>query len=251
MPEIFSLENLLSLLTLTVMEIVLGIDNILFISIVAGKLPPVQRAKARYIGLSLALGVRVGLLLGITTLVHFTHPLFKIFAYTITAHDIIMLAGGLFLMYKSISEIHEKLAGHSATEQTHKLLSLRSAIIQIVLLDVVFSFDSILTAIGIAKNVWVMILAVVISLFIMMGASAKVSQFINKYPSIKMLALAFLIMIGFLLVIDGLPDELHVEVPKGYLYFAMAFAFGVELLNIRVRRKHHEKALGEENKKAE
>jgi len=239
MTEIFTVENLISLLTLSVMEIVLGIDNILFISLVAGKLPQNLRMRARIIGLSLALGVRIGLLFGITTLVHFTHPLFSFFQYTITAHDIIMLGGGLFLMYKSISEINEKLSDHTESKHSISKITLNSAIIQIVVLDIVFSFDSILTAIGIAKSVWVMILAVIISILIMMAASGKVSQIINKYPSIKMLALSFLLMIGFLLVIDGLPDELHVEIPKGYLYFAIAFAFGVEVLNIRMRKKNH------------
>jgi predicted tellurium resistance membrane protein TerC len=240
MTGIFTIENLVSLVSLTVMEIVLGVDNILFVSIVSGKLPHRVQHKARYIGLSIALAIRIGLLIGISYLVHFTYPLFSISHYSITAHDIIMLGGGLFLMYKSISEINDKLAGEHEKPVKNIPLSFRSAIFQIIILDIVFSFDSILTAIGIAKNVWVMIIAVTISLFLMLAGSGQLSRIFHKYPSIKMLALAFLMMIGFLLVIDGLPDELHVEVPKGYLYFAMAFAFGVEILNIRMRRKSRE-----------
>jgi predicted tellurium resistance membrane protein TerC len=237
MHGIFTIENLISFISLSVMEIVLGVDNILFVAIVAGKLPHRIQHKARYTGLSIALVIRVGLLFGISTLVHFVYPLFRIFGYSITAHDIIMFGGGLFLMYKSVVEINEKLAGKNETEVKKSPLSFRAAIFQIVILDIIFSFDSILTAIGIARNIWVMISAVVISMFLMMAGSGRLSRIFNKYPSIKMLALAFLLMIGFLLVLDGLPDELHVEVPKGYLYFAMAFAFGVEILNIRMRAR--------------
>lgn len=236
MPAIFSFENISSLITLTVMEIVLGIDNIVFISIVAGKLPLQIQQKARITGLSLAMLVRVGLLFAITWLVGLTNPLFSIAGHAITAHDLIMLSGGLFLMYKSIVEIHEKLYGHHE-QISVKVLTFRNAVTQIVLLDIVFSFDSILTAIGIAREVYIMISAVVLSLILMMLFSRNVSDFINKNPTIKMLALAFLLLIGFLLVIDGLPDTMHVTIPKGYLYFAMAFAFGVELLNIRARKK--------------
>jgi predicted tellurium resistance membrane protein TerC len=236
MEAIFSFENISSLITLTVMEIVLGIDNIVFISIVAGKLPLQLQQRARITGLSLAMLVRIGLLFAITWLVSLTNPLFTIAGHALTAHDLIMLGGGLFLMYKSIIEIHERIYGQHE-EVNVKVLSLSAAVTQIVLLDIVFSFDSILTAIGIAREVYVMIAAVVLSLILMMFFSKNVSDFINQNPTIKMLALAFLLLIGFLLVIEGLPDTMHVVIPKGYLYFAMAFAFLVELLNIRARKK--------------
>lgn len=240
MAAIFSFENISSLITLTVMEIVLGIDNIVFISIVAGKLPLQLQQRARITGLSLAMLVRIGLLFAITWLVSLTNPLFSIGGHALTAHDLIMLGGGLFLMYKSIIEIHERIYGQHE-EVSVKVLSLSAAVIQIVLLDIVFSFDSILTAIGIAREVYVMIAAVVLSLILMMFFSRNVSDFINQNPTVKMLALAFLLLIGFLLVIEGLPDTMHVVIPKGYLYFAMAFAFIVELLNIRARKKAEQK----------
>jgi predicted tellurium resistance membrane protein TerC len=240
MSEIFTVENFVSLISLTVMEIVLGVDNVLFVSIVAAKLPNHIQKKTRLTGLSIALAIRIALLFGISTLVHFTNPLFKLAGYSITTHDIIMFSGGLFLMYKSITEINDKLAGVREKPIKPVPPSFHSAIFQIIVLDVIFSFDSILTAIGVAKNIWVIIIAVIISMYLMLIGSGKLSAIFHKYPSIKMLALAFLLMIGFLLVMDGLPDELHVEVPKGYLYFAMAFAFGVEILNIRMRRRSKE-----------
>lgn len=236
MDQIFNWENLGSLLVLTVMEIVLGIDNIIFISIVAGRLPRGQQQQARITGLTLALFVRIGLLFAITWIMSLTKPLFSIAQHNFTVHDLILLSGGVFLMFKSISEIHGKLEGEEE-EKEGKAMSIQSAVIQIVLLDVVFSFDSILTAIGIAKKVYIMIGAVVLALGVMMFFAKAVSDFVNRHPSIKMLALAFLLMIGFLLVVEGLPDDLHVEVPKGYLYFAMAFSFGVEMLNIQVRKR--------------
>ena len=236
MDQIFTLQNLGSLLFLTVMEIVLGIDNIIFISIIAGKLPRSQQKQARMSGLTLAMFVRSGLLFAITWIMQLTQPLFGFGKYQFTVHDVILLAGGLFLMYKSITEIHDKLEGKTEGHES-KSMSLQSAIIQIVLLDIVFSFDSILTAVGVAKEVYIMIAAVVLSLIVIMFFAKAVSDFVNKHPSIKMLALSFLLMIGFLLVIEGMPDTLHMEVPKGYLYFAMAFSFTVEMLNIRMRKK--------------
>lgn len=234
--DIFNIENISSLITLTIMEIVLGIDNIVFISIVAGKLPLQQQQRARITGLSLAMLVRIALLFAITWLVGLTNPLLHIGGHALTAHDLIMLGGGLFLMYKSIIEIHERIYGHHE-KIVVKVLTFSSAVTQIVLLDIVFSFDSILTAIGIAKELYIMIAAVILSLILMMLFARNVSDFINSNPTIKMLALAFLLLIGFLLAIEGLPDSMHVYIPKGYLYFAMAFAFGVELLNIRARKK--------------
>lgn len=236
MQDIISLENIGSLFVLTVMEIVLGIDNIIFISIVAGKLPRSQQQQARLTGMTLAMLVRIAMLFAITWVMSLTRPLFTIGEYEVTVHGVILMTGGLFLIIKSVSEIHAKLEGHEEGREV-KSLSLQSAIVQIVLLDIVFSFDSILTAIGIAKHVYIMIAAVVLSLGMMMFFAGAVSNFVNRHPSIKMLALAFLIMIGFLLTIEGLPEKLHVEIPKGYLYFAIAFAFAVEMLNIRVRKK--------------
>jgi len=232
MDNIFTVDNLLSLLTLTVMEIVLGIDNVLFVAIIVGKLPQNVQSKARITGLSIAMLLRVGLLFLIASLAHLMQPLFEVFGHTITAHTVIMVLGGGFLIYKSTTEIHEKLAVPKETKKHNARPTLSSAIFQIIVIDIVFSFDSILTAIGIAKNIAVMIAAVVIAMFIMLASSAKLNKVFDKHPSIKMLALAFLLVIGFLLVVDGF----DVEVPRSYLYVAMAFAFGVEALNIKRRK---------------
>jgi len=232
--NIFSVSGLISLVTLVVMEIVLGIDNIIFVSILAGKLPLHQQEKARKIGLTLALLIRVALLFSITWIIGSTRDLFTVLGNGFSGRDLVLMAGGLFLIAKSTSEIHGKIAG----EEEHstgkgKKMNMRSAIFQIVLLDIVFSFDSILTAIGLVKDVWIMIIAVVISMLVMLAASKSVSDFVNKNPTIKMLALSFLLMIGFMLVVEAF----DVHVPKGYIYFAMAFSLLVELLNMRLRKK--------------
>ncbi|HEX8656325.1 MAG TPA: TerC family protein [Hymenobacter sp.] len=231
-----------SLLTLTFMEIVLGIDNIIFISIVVNRLPEGQQARGRTIGLLLALLFRVGLLLSISWIVGLRTPLFNLpfpwlaEPFGVTGRDIILMAGGLFLIYKSTTEIHNKLQGEEDEGGIGgvKRATMASIIFQIIIIDIVFSFDSILTAVGLVDNVLVMIAAVIFAMGVMLAFSAAVANFVNKNPTIKMLALSFLIMIGFMLVMEAA----HKEVEKGYLYFAMAFSLTVELLNLRLRKKN-------------
>jgi predicted tellurium resistance membrane protein TerC len=231
---LFSVASLISLLTLAVLEVVLGIDNIIFISIVAGKLPKELQRKARATGLMLALILRIALLFGITWIIGLKAPLFTIADFGATGRDLILFAGGVFLLYKTTIEIHEKIEGNDEeTSVNLKKLTLNSAILQIVLIDIVFSFDSILTAVGLVDNLLIMILAVIIAMVIMLYFSEKVSDFINNNPTIKMLALAFLLMIGMILIIDAF----HVHVPKGYVYFSMAFSLLVEWLNLTMRKK--------------
>ena len=232
---LFSIASLVSLITLTILEIVLGIDNIIFISIVAGKLPKNKQGKARTIGLMLALIMRVGLLFSITWVIGLKEPLFAVFEFEATARDLILFAGGVFLLYKTTIEIHNKIEGGDEVivDVTLKKAALRAAIFQIVLIDIVFSFDSILTAVGLVDNVLVMIIAVVIAIIVMMLFSGAVSNFVNNHPTVKMLALAFLLMIGILLIADAF----HFHVPKGYVYFSMAFSLLVEGLNMRMRKK--------------
>ncbi|MGZ5283772.1 MAG: TerC family protein [Bacteroidia bacterium] len=222
----------MSLLTLTLMEVVLGIDNIVFISIVAGRVPQEQQAKARMIGLSLALIIRIMLLFTITEIMKLERPLFTINDFDMSAKDLILLAGGLFLLTKSTTEIHDKLEGEH-DERNMKTMILRTAVFQIVMLDIVFSIDSILTAIGIGEHISIMIIAVIISMGVMLAFAKKISDFVNKHPTVKMLALSFLLLIGFLLCAEAL----HFHVPKGYVYTAMAFSFMVELLNMQMRKR--------------
>ncbi|MCG8389725.1 MAG: TerC family protein [Cytophagales bacterium] len=226
----------IALLTLTFLEVVLGIDNIIFISIVSNKLPEAQRPKARNIGLALALIFRVVLLLGITWIIGFTQPLFTVLGHEFSGRDIILLAGGLFLIFKSTSEIHHKMEGAAEKHSDSKANSLFNVIFQIILLDVIFSFDSILTAVGLTDQLILMILAVIISIIIMMIFAKSISDFIGKHPSLEVLALSFLILIGFMLGIEALGHH----VPKGYIYFAVFFSLVVELLNMRVRKKRTE-----------
>lgn len=227
-------DGMIGLITLVVMEIVLGIDNIIFISILAGKLPQNQQEKARRIGLLLALLMRVALLFSISWIVGLKEPLFEIMNHGFSGRDIVLLLGGLFLMAKSTSEIHAKINAEEHVSNTSlKKLTMNAAILQIIGLDIVFSFDSILTAVGLVNHILIMILAVVISMIVMLAAARSVSDFVNKHPTIKMLALSFLLMIGFMLTIEAF----HYEVPKGYIYFAMAFSLIVELLNMRIRRR--------------
>src|SRR6476620_5109913 len=242
MFEIFSsVDTWISLFTLTLMEIVLGIDNIIFISIVAGKLPASEQGRARTIGLMLALVFRVLLLLFISHIVAMKDPLFTLDLpfglkdFGVTGRDLILFAGGLFLIGKSTTEIHGKLEGEEEEGPTVKKAahSLSKVVMQIILIDIVFSFDSILTAVGLVDHVSIMIMAVIISMGIMLAFSKVIADFVNNHPTIKMLALSFLIMIGFMLVLEAL----HQHVPKGYVYFAMAFSLAVELLNMRLRKK--------------
>ena len=230
-------EIIISIITLTFMEIVLGIDNIVFISIVASKLPEHQQKKARQIGLTLALVMRVALLLAITWIIALTGELFSIFDHPVSGRDLILFAGGLFLLAKSTTEIHNKLEGEEAHGGAKpKLASLKKVIFQIILLDMVFSFDSILTAVGLVDHVWIMIVAVVISMIIMLIFAGAISRFINKHPTVKMLALSFLLLIGFMLILEGINLE-GVHIPKGYIYFAIFFSLFVEMLNMRFRKK--------------
>ena len=224
------------------MEIVLGIDNIIFISLVAGKLPEAEQPRARTIGLLLALIFRVLLLLSITWVVGLTKPLFTLpiteGGYGVTGRALILVAGGLFLLWKSTAEIHDKFDVADYSEEEMKTnrarVTLSKIIVQIVLVDIVFSFDSILTAVGLAKEVLIMILAVILSMGIMLAFAGAVSTFVNRHPTIKMLALSFLIMIGMMLIAEGFGQH----VPKGYIYFAMAFSLVVESLNLRLGRKN-------------
>jgi len=225
----------IGLLTLTGLEIVLGIDNIVFISILAGKLPPEQRLKARFIGLALALIMRVLFLLSITWIMGLEHPLFHIFGDGVTGRELILIVGGLFLVGKATYEIHDKLEveEYSNLGAARLATSLTSAVIQITLIDLVFSIDSVITAVGMVEQVGVMIAAVVIAIIFMLIFSGMVSDFIDKHPSLKMLALAFLVLIGFNLFAEGF----EYKIPKGYTYFAMAFSLGVEMLNIKMRSR--------------
>lgn len=226
-------ETWVALATLTALEIVLGIDNIIFISILAGKLPKKQQAKARQSGLIAAMLSRILLLFSISLIMKLTAPLFPLLGHEVTGKDLILMIGGLFLIFKSTREIHHKLEGESGDESKHVANSFASVIAQIMLLDLVFSIDSVITAIGMVKHLSVMITAVVISVGIMLVAAGSISDFVNKHPTLKMLALSFLLLIGFTLVIEGMGQH----VGKGYIYFAMGFSFLVELLNMRLRAK--------------
>lgn len=233
-----SSELIIAFLTLTFLEIVLGIDNIIFISIVTNKLPEEQQGRARRIGLLLAMGFRILLLLGITWLIGFSEPMFSVADMEFSGRDLILLAGGLFLLAKSTTEIHHKIEGvETAAKTDAKKAGFGAILTQIVLLDLVFSFDSILTAVGLTQNIPVMIAAVVASILVMMVFATRISDFINKHPSLQILALSFLMLIGFMLAIEAF--EQHV--PKGYIYFAVFFSMAVEMLNMRYRRKSDSK----------
>jgi predicted tellurium resistance membrane protein TerC len=222
----------IALLTLTSLEIVLGIDNIVFISILAGKLPAEQQGKARTLGLALAMVMRIALLFAISWVIGLTEPLFEVFGSEISGRDIILILGGLFLLAKATFEIHEKLEGEEASHGTKTAVTSFAAVItQIVLLDAVFSLDSVITAVGMADEIGVMVAAVIIAIGVMLVSAKAISDFVNKHPTVKMLALSFLILIGMSLVAEGW--ELHI--PKGYIYFAMGFSIFVEALNLRMR----------------
>ncbi|MRX47765.1 TerC family protein [Pedobacter puniceum] len=239
-PEIW-----ISLLTLTVLEIVLGIDNIVFISILAGKLPVDQQKRARSLGLALAMITRILLLLSLSWVMSLTATLFNpaewfgvsdstlLSKFAISGRDLILLLGGLFLIYKSTHEIHEKLEGAEEDNTVKKTYSFTGVIIQILILDIVFSLDSVITAVGMADEIMVMIAAVTIAVVVMMFSAAAISNFVNQHPTVKMLALSFLLLIGFSLVAEGLDQH----IPKGYIYFAMAFSVLVEVLNLKSKKK--------------
>jgi predicted tellurium resistance membrane protein TerC len=235
MTHFFTVENAIALLTLTVLEIVLGIDNIVFISILSDKLPAHQQARGRQTGLALAMVTRILLLLSLSWLIRLNQPLFTLFSLGITGRDLILLAGGIFLIGKSTMEIHDKLEGEQENNNSSgkAAVSFTAVVLQIGLLDIIFSLDSVITAVGMANEILIMIGAVIIAVIIMMFASGAISRFVNTHPTVKILALSFLMLIGTSLIVEGL----HQEIPKGYIYFAMAFSVFVELLNLRVRGK--------------
>jgi predicted tellurium resistance membrane protein TerC len=226
-------EAWIALLTLTALEIVLGIDNIIFISILAGKLPESQQARGRQIGLVMAMITRILLLFSLAWLTRLTTPFFHVFEHGVSGRDLILIVGGLFLLGKSTLEIHDKLEGEEGHASAKVKASFWSVILQIMLLDIVFSLDSVITAVGMANQLWVMVTAVIIAVGVMLWASGPISTFVNDRPTLKILALSFLLLIGFSLVVEGI----HIEIPKGYIYFAMGFSVFVEALNLRIRAK--------------
>lgn len=225
-------ESYIALLTLIFLEIVLGVDNIIFISIVSNKLPVEQQARARNIGLLAALGFRIGLLLGITWIIGFTKPLFTILEHDFSGRDLILMAGGVFLIFKSTMEVHHKMEGAASEGGSGKSAGMLQVIGQIILLDIIFSFDSILTAVGLTQEIVLMVIAVIVAMIVMMTFAGQISKFISQHPTLEILALSFLILIGFMLLIEGF----HYHVPKGYIYFAVFFSLVVEILNMRVRK---------------
>ena len=224
-------EGWIALLTLTVLEIVLGIDNIVFISILAGKLRPEERERARRVGLSLAMLIRILLLLSITWVMGLTMPLLTVWGHGVSGRDLILIVGGLFLIAKSTHEIHDKLEGEDGGSGTRVAMSFVSVITQILLLDIVFSLDSVITAVGMAEDIVVMVLAVMIAVGVMMASSSAIGEFVERHPTVKMLALSFLMLIGMTLLAEGFDQH----IPKGYVYFAMGFSVFVEMINLRVR----------------
>lgn len=223
-------------LTLTLLELVLGIDNVIFISILSGKLPPEQQAKARYIGLSLALVMRILLLFSLSWVMTLTTPLFTVFDWGVSGRDLILIIGGLFLIGKSTHEIHGALEGGEGHASKKSYSSFASVLVQIIILDLVFSLDSVITAVGMVDRIQIMIAAVIISIAVMMIFAGPIGAFVQRHPTVKMLALSFLLLIGVMLLAEGF----HQKIPKGYIYFAMAFAVIVEFFNMRLRRKSAE-----------
>jgi predicted tellurium resistance membrane protein TerC len=233
MEWLTSPETWIALVTLTVLEVVLGIDNIIFISILAGKLPSDQQRRARLIGLALAMIMRIALLFSLTWVMRLTTPLFGVFGQEISGRDLILIVGGLFLLGKSTYGIHDKLEGAAAHGAGPRGASFGSTLVQIMLLDIVFSLDSVITAVGMANQVGVMVAAVVIAVAVMMVSAGTISDFVDRHPTVKMLALSFLLLIGMSLVAEGF--EQHIS--KGYIYFAMGFSVFVEMLNLRLRAR--------------
>jgi len=232
----------ISLATLTALEIVLGVDNIIFISILVGRLPPEQRGKARTLGLALAMGTRVLLLLSLAFIMRLTSPLFAVAGHGISGRDMILIAGGLFLLWKSVHEIHNALEGTEGTHESQLPASYTAVVAQIAVVDIVFSLDSVITAVGLADEIAVMIAAVIIAVLVMMLAARAISDFVDGHPTIKMLALSFLILVGVTLFADGL----GFHIPKGYVYFSMAFSICVEMLNLRARAAARRRAEAQE-----
>jgi predicted tellurium resistance membrane protein TerC len=227
-----STQILLGLLTLTILEVILGIDNVIFISILAGKLPQDKQAATRRNGLIIGMVVRIIMLMGISVILALQEPFLKVRDYSFTGKDLVLLLGGIFLIYQSVREIHEKLETNRDEELGKKSKDVRNVLLQLFLLNVVFSIDSVITAVGMVKHLWVMITAVVLSMVVMLLAAGPISSFVNKHPSIKILALSFLILIGVSLVAEGF----HAHFDKGYIYSSMAFAFTVEMVNLRTTR---------------
>jgi predicted tellurium resistance membrane protein TerC len=225
-------EAWVGLATLTVLEIVLGIDNVIFISILAGKLPREQQSRARYIGLLLAMLMRIALLFSLSWIVRLTAPLFTVLGQELSGRDLVLLVGGLFLLAKSTREIHERLEGDEGEASARVAPSLRSVLIQIMLLDIVFSLDSVITAVGMVDQLGVMVTAVIVAVIFMMLFAGPISEFVDRHPTVKMLALSFLILIGVSLIAESFDQH----IPKGYIYFAMAFSVMVEMLNLRARK---------------
>jgi predicted tellurium resistance membrane protein TerC len=228
-----SAEGWIALATLTILEIVLGIDNIVFISILASKLREEQRGRARRIGLSLAMFIRIALLWSITWVIRLTAPLFTVLNQEISGRDLILLIGGLFLIFKSTHEIHDKLEGDEGESSTRVAASFAGVIVQILLLDIIFSLDSVITAVGMAEDLSVMVLAVVLAVGVMLVSAGTISDFVERHPTVKMLALSFLLLIGVSLIAEGFDQH----IPKGYIYFAMGFSIFVEMINLRIRGK--------------
>lgn len=233
MENLLTFNSLVALITLTLLELVLGIDNIIFISIISDRLPKEQRQKARVTGISLAVISRIALLLSLSWIIGLTEPLFHIMSVSISGRDLVLILGGLFLIAKSTHEIHNKIESTETITKVQCKVSFSSIITQIILLDVVFSLDSVITAVGMVNEIPIMVIAILCSTSIMIFASRTISEFIDLHPTLKMLALSFLFLIGVALITDGFDQH----IPKGYIYFAMAYAVIVEILNIRLRKK--------------
>jgi predicted tellurium resistance membrane protein TerC len=232
MDAFFTSSGLLALLTLTILEIVLGVDNVIFIAILSSKLPSAQQGRARRIGLLAAMGMRILLLLSIFWIIRLTSPLFYVWARPISGRDLILIGGGLFLLAKATIEIHDRLEGEEGHSSDRVRPSFAAVVIQIALLDIVFSLDSVITAVGMADQISIMVAAVILAVGVMMFSAGPISSFINRHPTIKVLALSFLLLIGISLV----GEALGMHIPKGYIYFAMGFSVFVEVINLRVRR---------------
>jgi predicted tellurium resistance membrane protein TerC len=228
----FTVDGLIALLTLTFLEVILGVDNVIFISILAGKLPEHQQARARRLGLGAAMLTRILLLMSLAWIIRLTTPLFTLFDTGISGRDLILAGGGLFLLAKATLEIHERLEGEEGHGTAKAYPSFTAVIVQIMLLDIVFSLDSVITAVGMAEDVEIMVAAVVVAVLIMMFSAGSISDFVNRHPTVKILALAFLLLIGVSLIGDGF----GMHIPKGYIYFAMGFSVFVEMINLRVRK---------------
>lgn len=222
----------IAFVTLVTLELVLGVDNVIFISILAGKLPAAQQQRARVVGLGVAVFSRILLLFSLSWVIGLTEPLFSVFTFAVSGRDLILIVGGLFLLAKSTFEIHQRMEGVEGHASSHVKPSFASVIVQILLLDVVFSLDSVITAVGMVERIQIMVAAVVIAAGVMMVSAGPISSFVDRHPTVKMLALAFLLLIGFTLIVEGM----HQHIPKGYIYFAMAFSVLVEMLNLRLRK---------------